>query len=468
VQVALVGDGVAGRLEVLACLPNTPEAQSRCADTLVSPPEALSLGDVTAGAHGAALVTLRNGGGEDLAVSSVAFADPAGAAAAGFTLPEDAAGGMNIPSLEAGSFTVDFNPPAGTEGPASATIVIESDSITDPHVELEITANVVPNAAPEACLYVREIRHADGTVEMLAPGDAVPLVEPTDVVIFDAAARPGCTGDPEDGEDVLLDFTLDAPRATSQLRNVDGEPMARSLEAEATGVYQVELTVTDKLGRTADADAAGTPAAVAIEVVPRRDVAVEIAWPEDPLVDVDLHLVRAATGNLWNDTHDAYWDNPSPDWGVAGDLFDDPTLILDDLGTGALVETVILNRPEAGQSYWVFARLNRDDRGRSTAPICTVDGDCAGGLVCSMGSATEGRCMAPVEVGLKVFLRSAEFDLSTLPGFGNPRALKSPCDTWLAGRVLWPTGAGAPIFDTAGADILYPDGTPQGNVCNTQ
>ncbi len=468
VQLALVGDGVAGRLEVLACLPNTAELPARCADTLVSPPDALSLGDVTAGAHAAALVTLRNGGGEALAVSSVAFADPEAASAAGFALQDGVGGGMNIPSREAGSFTVNFNPPAGTEGSAAATLVIESDSVTDPRVQLELQADVVPNQAPEACLFVREIRHADGSVETFAPGDTVPLVEPTDVVIVDAKARVGCTGDPEDGEDVTPDIVLTAPRATSQLRSVSGESLVWSLEAEATGTYEITLTVSDSLGRTASADAAGNPATVTIQVVPRRDVAVEISWEGDPLVDVDLHFVRGTTSNLWSSTHDAYWDNPSPDWGVGGDLFDNPALILDDLGTGSLVETAVLNRPEAGQSYWVYARMNRDDRNRSSARTCTVDGDCTGGLVCSMGSATEGRCMEPVDVGLKVFLQSAEFDLSVLPGFQNPRALKSPCDTWLAGRVLWPSGNGAPIFDTAGADILYPDGTPQGNVCSTQ
>jgi len=460
-RVSVGGDGVAGRLEVIACLPNTAEQQSRCAQTRVSPPDALSLGDVTEGAHAEALVTLQNGGGDELHVRTVAFADPAAAAAAGFALPDTASGGMRIPSRESGSFTVDFDPPSGTVGAASATLVIESDSVTAPHVELVIRADVVPNTAPQACLFVREIRHADGTTETFAPGDAIPQVEPTDVVTFDAAVREGCSGDAEDGTDVELEFTLTAPGAGAQLRGGDG-PMSRTLEAEATGTYRVDLLVRDSLGLTATADAAGNPASVTLQVVPRRDIAVEIAWTDDPLVDVDLHFVRGSA-SLWTND-DTRWNNRSPDWGVAGDRFDDPALILDDLGTGALVETVVLNRPEAGQSYWVYARMNRDDRNRSAAPICSSDADCAGDLVCSMGSASSGRCLPAVDVELHVFFRSAEADLGTLP---LPAQLKSPCDTWLAGRLVWPAGAsGNPTFEPS--NVFFADGQPQGNVCSVQ
>ncbi|WP_373049330.1 choice-of-anchor D domain-containing protein [Vulgatibacter sp.] len=464
VRVALVGDGVAGRLEVLACLPSTTEAPSRCADTVVSPPEALALGDVTSGDHAAALVTLRNGGGDTLQVTSVAFADPDAAAAAGFSIPEEAGAGTTIPSLAADDFTVNFDPPAGGAlGATSAVVVIESDSDTDPRLEIELQANVVPNSEPEACLYVRSVQHADGSVDDYEPGDPVPQVEPTDVVTFDAVARPGCSGDPEDGEAVTVEFALTAPNAAARLKDVAGEPFQRTLEAEATGTYRVEVAVTDSLGLTTSEDAAGVPAAVEIQVVPRRDIAVEIGWTGDPLVDIDLHFVRGSKDKLWSDVDDAYWDNPAPNWGDIGDLFDDPNLLFDDQGFGALIETATLNRPEAGQSYWVFARFNKDDRSRSEAADCTTDASCGAGLVCG-----GGKCMEPVEVTLKLFLESAEYDLALVPGFNNPRELKGPCDTWIAGRIIWPaTTGGAPVFQAE--DVVFnPDEAPTGNVCNVQ
>jgi len=464
VRIPLVGDGVAGRLEVIACLPNTPENQRRCADTKVSPPDVLDLGEVTAGDHAAALVTLQNGGGDALQVHKVAFVDPAGAAAAGFSLPANAEAGMTIPALTAGDFRVEFNPPAGTEGPAGAVVRIESDSITSPVVDVEITATVVPNTAPVACVYVREIRRIDGTNELFAPGDVLPVVEPSDVVVFDARAGDGCSGDAEDGENVTVEWTLTSPTSASRLGTVSGEPLVRTLEADATGDYRVDVLVRDSLGLEATTDAAGRPATVTIHVAPRRDIAVEIAWNAQT-VDVDLHFVRGTADAIWSDDNDLYWDNLDPDWGVVGDPFDDPLLLIDDLGYGPLVETAVLNRPEAGQSYWVYARLHKDERQRSAAPNCSEARDCAAGLVCSGATeARPGKCMAPVDVGLKVFLRSSEFDLSVLPGFDNPARLASPCDTWLAGRVIWPAdGSGTPTFEMI--DQVFADGTPNGGLC---
>ena len=468
VRVPLKGEGVAGRLEVIACLPNTDENQRRCADTQVRPPEALDLGEVTAGAHAAALVTLNNGGGDVLQVHKVSFVDAAAAAEAGFSLPANAEAGMTIPSLTAGDFRVEFNPPAGTEGPAAAVVRVESDSTTDPVVDLEIRATVVPNTAPVACVFVREIRRIDGTNEHFEPGDDLPVVEPSDVVIFDALAGDGCSGDAEDGDAVTVEWTLVSPTAALRLDTVSGEPLARSLEADATGDYRVDVLVRDSLGLEATADAAGRPASVTITVAPRRDVAVEISWGGSQTVDIDLHFVRGRSDALWSDVNDTYWDNPNPDWGVAGDRFDDPQLLFDDQGYGPLVETAVLNRPEAGQSYWVYARFNKDDRQRTAAASCSEDRDCTTGLVCSGATASgPGKCMEPVDVTLKVFLQSSEFDLSVLPGFDNPARLASPCDTWLAGRVSWPAdGSGSPTFEMA--DSVFPDGTPRGGVCDTQ
>jgi hypothetical protein len=85
-----------------------------------------------------------------------------------------------------------------------------------------------------------------------------------------------------------------------------------------------------------------------------------------------------------------------------------------------------------------------------------------------MITATSGVCLSPVDLTLKVFLRSVEFDVAGLPGFEAPAQLKSLCDAWLAGRVIWPASKnGTPTFEPANL-FPPPEGVPQGAVCSVQ
>lgn len=439
VRVPVAGEGIAGRLEVSACRREAEAA--RCAGEAVRPPDPLDLGRITEGAHAAALVILQNGGADDLDVHAVDFVEPAEAAAAGFSFRENPGSGMRIRAFEAGTFTVDFSPPAGTVGTAAATIRIESSSITDPVVEVDLVAEVAPNEAPLACVYVREVHHVDGTVDRYEPGDEVGIVRPADQVILDARAEDGCSGDPEDGAAIEVDWTAETPTNRGRLDAVGGQPMQRRLEIDATGTYRVAVEVRDSLGRTSTTDAAGNPAEVELVAVPQEDVAVEISWAGSPDVDLDLHFVRAqGLGGMGTDD-DCHWDNPSPNWG-GPDRFDDPRYLVDSSGADdGLVETTVLNGPEAGFNYWIYAHYARDRRlERNQAASCSATSECADGLVCSAG-----RCMAPVEVRLRVFFDGAEFDLTGMP---DTAILEGPCDTWLAGRVFVPAGGGAPSFAT--------------------
>lgn len=449
VRIPLVGEGTAGRIEVIACLQDA-EAQGRCAEgTRVTPPEPLDLGEVVEGAHAAALVLMRNGGADTLTVERIAFTDPEAAEAAGFVLPDHAGRKLTLPTQEATQLVVDLLPPEGSAGPAEVTLRIETDAVEDPVVEVPLTARVVPNRAPEACLFVRELRKPDGTVEELEPGDELPTPEPGDVLLLDAAARAGCSGDPEDGDQVTLEWTITSPQGRSLLEPVQGVSTQRTLEIDAIGEYVVELLVRDTLGLEASADADGNPAKVDFLARPLHDVAVELSWPDAPQVDVDLHLVRSSEPfGLIGGEDDLYARNRNHEWGEPGP-FDDPLFPFDDRGTGPLVETAMLHGAEAGMHYLIYAHFLQDNRlARNQAATCDDARPCGGELVCSAG-----RCMAPVPVSLRVFLRGEEVDLGAIPGFDGTAVLNTPCDTWFAGYVTWPADGGTAHFQAVDPPI---------------
>lgn len=123
---------------------------------------------------------------------------------------------------------------------------------------------------------------------------------------------------------------------------------------DLAGEYTIELHVWDASGtRSCE------PARLDLIVIPDEDLHVQLVWdtPNDPDQfdgsgsDVDLHLLRE--GGLWNESPwDCSWLNVSPDWGVRGALWDDPSLDRDDTdGWGP--ENINLNNPEEGQRYHV-------------------------------------------------------------------------------------------------------------------
>lgn len=102
------------------------------------------------------------------------------------------------------------------------------------------------------------------------------------------------------------------------------------------GVYSFSLTVTDPDGNVSENIAMTT-----VEVVPWEDLVVEVSWPKN--VDLDLHVIR--DGNDYYSTGDCYYGNPEPDWGVAGDLTDNPVLSDDGEGSKS-IERIELSHPE--------------------------------------------------------------------------------------------------------------------------
>lgn len=431
----LVGEGVEGRLEISACDP------ADCGESKVSAPDPWSFGEVRGGSFQKVRINLLNGGGDELTVRSVTLED----AGPGFRLPDGMDRELVLPSLTATHFDIEFEPPAAGDGPFRAEVVVATDSAADPEVRMVLLADVKPNTAPEACLFVAEIRRPGAAVEFLEPGATVPTIEPADVVVLDVVANEGCTGDAEDPfAELRLDWAVsEAPGRLPLLQAVAGKPTQRSFTPERTGLYAVELTVTDTLGLS-------DMALLELDVSFDRDIAVEMSWPDSPRVDLDLHLVRAGAA-LFDGHNDAcIWNLTSPGVGPhwPGGA---PLLLFDDIGTAGLFETITLDGAEPSQTYDVYVHYYEDKRARQGAPGCSDTSSCDAGLVCSAGM-----CMAPVAIDLDVFLR----DTAPVEMQGT---LDGPCGTWHAGRITWPAAGGSPRF--AEVDQHRTEGALQGAVC---
>ncbi len=99
---------------------------------------------------------------------------------------------------------------------------------------------------------------------------------------------------------------------------------------DLVGTYVAHLTVTDSAGLTDSCDQT-------IEVLPPENFRVELFWDAED--DFDLHLLEANNGSGAQGTPftggDCYFGNCQSlglDWGVPGDIYDNPYLDLDDIG----------------------------------------------------------------------------------------------------------------------------------------
>lgn len=434
VSFSAAGEGVEGKLEIAACDP------ANCDATRVSPPDVWDFGQVRAGSFHKARIVLFNGGGDAIDIRGVALEG----ASSGFRLPAGVDGERTLGRGEGFHFDVEFEPPAGTQGAAAAEVVVTVAG-GEGRLGMGLVAEVQPNEAPQACLYVAELHRPGEATRSFGPDDGIPAIEPADTVILDVAAREGCTGDAEDPFDALrLDWAVtEAPGRTPQLEAVGGRPSRRSFVPERTGRHVVELTVTDTLGLS-------DVATLDFDVSFSRDIAVEMVWPDSPRVDLDLHLIRA-NGRFFDEFDDAYFGNfnqqgVGPMWPGGS-----PVLLFDDQGTRGLFETLTLDGAEGGKVYDVYVHYYEDKRDRRNATSCVSTSACTGGLVCSAG-----RCMEPVGIEVQLFLKGNE--PIRLEG-----GVEGPCDVWHVGQVTWPTQGGRPSFSLV--DRMGAEGILQGAVC---
>jgi archaellum component FlaG (FlaF/FlaG flagellin family) len=118
-----------------------------------------------------------------------------------------------------------------------------------------------------------------------------------------------------------------------------------SFSGDVVGTYVAQLVVYNR------ADVASEPCEVQIEAIAGADLWVEMYWTYSN-DDMDLHVLAPA-GSLTSGS-DCYYANcrTGLDWGVVGDILDNPYLDIDDIpGTGP--ENINISTPAAGE-YTVY------------------------------------------------------------------------------------------------------------------
>jgi len=122
---------------------------------------------------------------------------------------------------------------------------------------------------------------------------------------------------------------------------------------DLVGSYEIRLVVTDNDGLDSD------PAVYDFDTADTQGLRLELTWDMN-YVDVDLHLIdESAGGTFFTSPYDCYFQNKSPDWGLAGNNADDPLLPFDaDEGFGP--EVMGIPAPAAG-TYHAMAHYYCDD-----------------------------------------------------------------------------------------------------------
>lgn len=214
-----------------------------------------------------------------------------------------------------------------------------------------VEANVIENECPSISI------RCNGATEVAA--------EPLDTV--------SCTADFSDDVEVTeVIWEVGAPDGSST--NADNG----SLYVDIAGTYYVTAMAVDDEGCVSLSNE------VVVVAIPSQDIHIQLVWdtPSDPNQldtsgsDLDLHFLHP--NGCWNTVPwDVFFRNTSPDWGIVGNLLDNPSLDIDDTN-GAGPENINLNNPEPityhiGVHYW-----NHWGFGDSTATVrIYIDGSLA-------------------------------------------------------------------------------------------
>lgn len=200
-------------------------------------------------------------------------------------------------------------------------------------------------------------------------------------------AEPGdvieCSGvgsyDP-DGTIERYVWTLGARPAASSARFDSTAARDASFTADAEGSYAIELSAFDNGGAAAcsilDVTVATSGDTAALRIELTWDTPGDRDQTDDSGADLDIYLRNVTRGGCWTSTAAiCNYAKKTPDWGVAGDATDNPSLDLDDLN-GAGPEVISYNRPAAGRYDLGVHYFNDNDFGESTATVRVfVNGD---------------------------------------------------------------------------------------------
>lgn len=275
-------------------------------------------------------------------------------------------------------------------------------------------------------------------------------VQPLDIITLDGSPSTDPDGEvqswrwtvvqrPEGSVSQPLESFADPRRPADGGEPDDTSTPRAQFFVDLTGEYVLELQVVDALGQPSCEPNA--VARVTIRAVPEKDLHIQLVWstPDDPDetdttgTDVDLHLAHERADGRWSalaGDWDCYFGNAQPDWGVAGEVVDNPSLDIDDTN-GAGPENINLAEPEVGVSYEVGAIYFRST---STFGDPQVD----------------RTAQHPSYVSLRIFNRGTP--LVELVG----KELTAGGQLWHMATVTWCEGPGCPRIDVV--DEVFDEG----------
>ncbi len=534
-RIALAGEGAEPKIEL------TPDCQVArgCTGTVVVEPPSIDFGmeplvrllpqDPTK----LPTLVVVNAGAVPLQVTGVRFG---GIDAAAFTIAGNMAfpdGGVLLEASAGFNVPLRFVPTSEQQSSYSGEVVITSDDPTTPRLTVALRGTLKPNAPPIVCAnLVRVVPQligdaprdygsaAEWATLTMPPTNGYDFttrrdVRPDELVVFNATSDSAdvtkCSTDPEDGRTGLTYRwrLTSTPRGAQNLAIAGAATSQAQLRPVATGEYTLELTVTDSR-------LSATTVTMRFAVAIKQDFVAQLQWDGYAGVDLDVHLIRpsavtgadpftgafsffnAGTANKTSGDLNGFArrtrDNNLGagydfDWGQPG-ASDDPTLNLDDVGTGQLIENASLNYPEhdprcatSACTYRVMVHYFRDARAPAAPPSCVVDGGvgCLDGESC--GCASDSRCVAasapagstatgsgkcyeaPKPV-VRLFFKGSPTPATIIPLDALMPAdavpLGAPCKLWHVADVAWPAltaigslpdgGTPPPVVTVIGAD----------------
>ena len=295
-------------------------------------PAMLDFGRVPECASTVALITILSKGTADLVVEEIAFTEGTSPAFSfvGSVRP------ATVKTIDANGLpgqiqiTVRVSAAATSEGTLTGGIRIRS---TDPQQrELIIPLTATVNRAPVPNI---------GMLGNGAPGQRI---------VLDGSA----SMDPDGDNPITYKWTIRSKPLASNttIAAPDQATTEMTLDAMVPGAYEVQLDVTDSTGAKSC-----TPARATVVATPAQKLLVEMFW-DNPGTDVDLHVLRNSMALLNTLPDDCFYQNRTPDWGIAGDNTDNPALVRDAL-TGYGPEVFGYVNPVDG-TYRIVARYENE------------------------------------------------------------------------------------------------------------
>lgn len=143
-------------------------------------------------------------------------------------------------------------------------------------------------------------------------------------LVFAGCVAPSGSGSNSEARGVASDETGNDTSA-GQDSTRDSAPVADSVADSGPSPD----TAADTGATDTDNDTAAEPDGCSHDAAASKGLQVILTWDSD-LADLDLHLMEGAAA-LFAVPADCDWCNSNPDWGVAGEPSDNPTLDVDDI-----------------------------------------------------------------------------------------------------------------------------------------